>query len=212
MKINELFLSIQGESTFSGLPCIFIRFCGCNLKCAYCDTQYHSEVNLELNVQEIYDKIKEYEPVRLVEFTGGEPLLQKELVQLMRLLHLEKYTLLLETNGSLALQEIPDYVHKIIDVKCPDSGVDDSFLIDNLHYFLPDRDNLKFVISSERDYIWAKDFLEKNQLTGSSILFSTVLTKIEPHQIAEWILLDRLNIRFQLQLHKYIWSPEKRGV
>ena len=172
MNINELFFSIQGESTYCGLPCIFVRFCGCNLNCSYCDTKYHSEIKLRLSIQEVFEKIKEYEPVKLVEFTGGEPLLQKELVQLINLLHQDNYTILIETNGSISLNNIPDFVHKIVDVKCPDSGAEDSFLTENLHYFDEDRDNLKFVISSEKDYLWAKEFLYKNNLSGQSILFS----------------------------------------
>ncbi len=212
MNINELFFSIQGESTYCGLPCIFVRFCGCNLNCSYCDTKYHSEIKLRLSIQEVFEKIKEYEPVKLVEFTGGEPLLQKELVQLINLLHQDNYTILIETNGSISLNNIPDFVHKIVDVKCPDSGAEDSFLTENLHYFDEDRDNLKFVISSEKDYLWAKEFLYKNNLSGQSILFSFVLGKLEPKQIVEWVLRDKLDIRFQLQLHKYIWSPGQKGV
>mgnify|MGYP001260813010 CR=1 FL=1 len=212
MNINEIFLSIQGESTFSGLPCIFIRFCGCNLNCSYCDTQYHTEINETLTPHELCERIQAYSPVKLVELTGGEPLLQPDLSVLISLLYDRKYQILIETNGSIDLSQIPDYVHKIIDVKCPDSGEGKSFLKENLLYFKPERDNLKFVISSENDYLWAKAFLKNNHLAGESIIFSTVLNKLEPRVIAEWIIRDRLDVRFQLQIHKFIWSPEQKGV
>nr|MBP7562894.1 radical SAM protein [Candidatus Cloacimonadota bacterium] len=144
MNINEIFLSIQGESNFSGLPCILIRFCGCNLNCSYCDTQYHTEINETLTPHELCERIQAYSPVKLVELTGGEPLLQPDLSVLISLLYDRKYQILIETNGSIGLSQIPDYVHKIIDVKCPDSGEGKSFLKENLLYFKPERDNLKF--------------------------------------------------------------------
>lgn len=212
MNINEIFLSIQGESTFSGIPCIFIRFCNCNLNCNYCDTKYHNEINLSLNPDEIIAYLKRYSPVKIIELTGGEPLLQTELIALINLLIKHKYTILIETNGSQDLKQIPSIVHKIIDVKCPDSGEGHSFLPANLNYFNLYYDNLKFVISSENDYNFAKEFLAKYNIFGSNILFSTVLDKIEPKTIAEWIIRDKLNVRFQLQLHKYIWDPNLRGV
>lgn len=212
MNINEIFLSLQGESTFSGLPCIFIRFCGCNLKCNYCDTQYHHEINERLTPDQILDRIKAYSPVSLVELTGGEPMLQEDIYDLINLLISHSYQVMIETNGSILLDKVSPLVHKIIDVKCPDSGMGDSFLIENLSFLHKDRDNLKFVISSINDYEWAKAFLKDHQLYGSHILLSAVSSSVSIQSIAEWIIRDRLDVRFQLQMHKYIWSPDVRGV
>jgi len=212
MNINEIFLSIQGESTFSGLPCIFVRFCNCNLNCSYCDTKYNTEINLTLDTIQLIEYIKKYHPVKLIELTGGEPLLQPDLPDLCDKLIDRGYEVLIETNGSLNLKQINHKVHKIIDVKCPDSGEGSSFLIENLNYFKPDRDNLKFVISSLIDYEFAKNFLVKHSVSGPSVLFSGVSDRIEAKQLAEEITKDRLDVRFQLQLHKYIWDPDKRGV
>ncbi len=212
MNINEIFLSLQGESTFAGLPCIFIRFCGCNLDCSYCDTQYHHEINEQLTPAQILDRIKAYSPVTLVELTGGEPMIQEEIYDLIDLLISQSFQVMIESNGSILLDKVSPLVHKIIDVKCPDSGMGTSFLTANLSYFQKERDNLKFVISSYTDYEWAKAFLKHHNLSGSDILFSAVSSSVSIQSLAEWIIRDRLDVRFQLQMHKYIWSPETRGV
>jgi len=212
LSLNEFFLSIQGESTYAGLPCIFIRTSGCNLSCNYCDTQYHTEINLKLTSSQILSKINEFLPVKLVEITGGEPLLQDGLYELISQLNTNNFKILLETNGSILLDKVPDYVCKIIDVKCPGSGEFNSFLKDNLHYFNPDYDNLKFVISDRTDYIWARGFLINNKLFGKHTIFSAAYNRLKPELLANWIIEDRLDIRMQLQLHKYIWDPDTKGV
>jgi len=204
MKISEIFYSIQGESTYSGLPCVFVRTSGCNLNCAYCDTKYAQKHGKEMSIQTILNCINRFHHTNLVEITGGEPLLQPAIYQLLTSLNQDKFNILLETNGSMNLQNIPDYVCKIIDVKAPSSGYEDSFLLDNLTYFNHEKDNLKFVLSSQEDYQWMKAFLRLHGLYGQYILVSTVAEQINPQKIAEQILADGLNVRFQLQIHKYI--------
>ena len=212
LDICEIFSSIQGESTYQGLPCIFIRFSRCNLRCSYCDTTYSFESGKLFTVNEVIRYLKrEFDSIKLVEITGGEPLLQKELIPLIETLHYEGYKVLLETNGSLSLQDIPDYVVKIVDVKCPGSGEVDSFRIDNLSY-LNEKDELKFVLTDYKDYLFAKEFITKHQINTPIIHFSPVLTSLSPATLAEWILKDRLNVRLHLQLHKFIWSLDTRGV
>ncbi len=212
LNISEIFCSIQGESTYSGLPCIFIRLAGCNLRCDYCDTTYSYESDISLSINDIITKVKEYDPVRLVEITGGEPLLQLEVYQLFDSLHKDGYTILLETNGSISLKDVPDYVIKIVDVKCPGSGEEESFLIKNLEYINEEKDEIKFVLSDNFDYNWAKDFMIKYKLNDYEILLSPVSEKLESQGLAKWIIEDKLPIRMQLQLHKIIWDKDKRGV
>jgi len=204
MIISEIFYSIQGESTYSGLPCVFVRTAGCNLKCAYCDTKYAMERGKTMTIEAILESISHFHHTHLVEITGGEPLLQADIHELFDCLHTQGFHILLETNGSVSLQYIPDYVCKIIDVKTPSSGYAYSFVLDNLRYFNPDKDNLKFVLSSLEDYKWMKTFLKQQGLCGQHILVSTVADQINPQIIAEQILTDGLNVRFQLQIHKYI--------
>jgi 7-carboxy-7-deazaguanine synthase len=212
IDICEIFLSIQGESTYQGLPCIFIRFSGCNLRCSYCDTTYSFQSGKLFTVDEIIQYLKkEYGSIKLVEITGGEPLLQREIISLIERLQSERYKVLIETNGSLNLQDIPDYVVKVVDVKCPGSGEVDSFRIDNLSY-LNDKDELKFVLADHKDYLFAKEFITKHQIKTPIIHFSPVIVSLSPATLAEWILKDRLNVRLHLQLHKYIWNPDTRGV
>jgi len=212
LNISEIFCSIQGESTYSGLPCIFIRLAGCNLRCDYCDTTYSYESDISLSINDIITKVKEYDPVRLVEITCGEPLLQSEVYQLFDSLHKDGYTILLETNGSISLKDVPDYVIKIVDVKCPGSGEEESFLIKNLEYINEEKDEIKFVLSDNFDYNWAKDFMIKYKLNDYEILLSPVSEKLESQGLAKWIIEDKLPIRMQLQLHKIIWDKDKRGV
>lgn len=210
MKVNEIFLSLQGESTHAGLLCLFVRLTGCNLRCSWCDTTYSYDEGTFMTPDEIYNLIKTHK-VSLVEFTGGEPWLQKdELIPVMEKLISENYTILLETNGSIDLSDVPNGVIKIIDVKLGGSGEGDTFCKLNLDYLTP-KDELKFVISSNEDYHEVKKFIENNNLEGKvNLLFSPVMGKsITPSEIAEYIVRDRLPVRFQLQLHKYIWNDER---
>ncbi|MBW6515108.1 MAG: radical SAM protein [Candidatus Cloacimonetes bacterium] len=208
IDLSEIFCSIQGESTFAGLPCIFIRLAGCNLRCSYCDTFYSYEKAFSLSTEDIVEKISEFRPINLVEITGGEPLLQTEIYRLFDLLNKQGYKILLETNGSISLEKVPFFVTKIVDVKCPGSGCKDPFLLTNIQ-FLTLQDELKFVLSNYEDYIFAKEFLAENSISNLPILFSPVPDRLQPHLLANWILKDRLPVRLQLQLHKYIWHGEE---
>lgn len=210
LDISEIFYSIQGESTFAGLPCIFIRLAGCNLNCRYCDTRYSLETQSRLAAADILSQIKKYFPVKLVEITGGEPLLQTEVYALINLLYEEGYKILLETNGSINLANIPLFVHKIVDVKCPGSGCEDSFNKKNLALINKSSDEIKFVISSKLDYQWAKVFIKNNKLSTYQILFSAVTEKVSLKKLAEWILKDKIKARLQPQIHKFIWPGEER--
>jgi 7-carboxy-7-deazaguanine synthase len=212
LKISEIFCSIQGESTYSGLPCIFIRLAGCNLRCDYCDTTYSYESDIEFSVADIISKVKDYDPVKLVEITGGEPLLQSEVYQLFELLHQDGFTILIESNGSISLRDVPEYIIKIVDVKCPGSGEKDSFLLENLEFIHKKKDEIKFVLSDNFDYNWAKDFITKYKLNDYEILFSAVSDRLDQQDLAQWIVEDGLSVRMQLQLHKVIWDKDKRGV
>lgn len=212
LNISEIFCSIQGESTYAGLPCIFIRLAGCNLRCDYCDTTYSYESEITLSTNDIITKVKEYNPTKFVEITGGEPLLQPEVFQLIESLHNDGYTILLETNGSISLKDVPEYVIKIVDVKCPGSGEENSFLLENLEYIYKEKDEIKFVLSDNYDYNWAKDFMFKYKLNDYEILLSPVSEKLEPQNLAKWITEDKLSVRMQLQLHKIIWDKNRRGV
>ncbi|OPY69935.1 MAG: 7-carboxy-7-deazaguanine synthase [Syntrophorhabdus sp. PtaU1.Bin002] len=211
LKVNEVFHSIQGESTFAGLPCTFIRLTGCNLRCSYCDTAYAYEEGKEWSIPDLIDCAKHYQSP-LVEVTGGEPLLQAGTPELVRALLDEDREVLVETNGSLDISVIDKRAVIIMDMKCPDSGMSDKNLFANVGC-LKSRDEVKFVIASEGDYSWAKSMIKEHRLERTcTILFSSVYGKLRPSRLAEWILRDRLKARLQLQLHKYIWEPEKRGV
>lgn len=212
LNISEIFCSIQGESTYAGLPCIFIRLAGCNLRCEYCDTTYSHESEINLSIEDIITKVKEYDPIKLIEITGGEPLLQPEVYKLFESLHKNGYNILLETNGSISLKDVPEYVIKIVDVKCPGSGEENSFLLENLEFIDQEKDEIKFVLSDNYDFNWAKDFINKYKLFEYEILFSPVSDKLEPQDLAKWIIDDKLPVRLQLQLHKIIWDKDKRGV
>lgn len=211
LKVNEVFHSIQGESTFAGLPCTFIRLTGCNLRCSYCDTAYAYEEGKEWSVPDLIDYAKNYQSP-LVEVTGGEPLLQAGTPELVRALLGEGCEVLVETNGSLDISVIDKRAVIIMDMKCPDSGMSDKNLFSNVGCLKP-RDEIKFVIASEGDYLWAKSMIREHRLEGTcAILFSSVYGKLQPSRLAEWILRDDIKVRLQLQLHKYIWGPERRGV
>jgi len=204
MIISEIFYSIQGESTYSGLPCVFVRTSGCNLKCTYCDTKHALQHGKSMTIGAILESISRFKHTSLVEITGGEPLLQEDIHELFDCLHAQGFQILLETNGTVSLQYIPEYVCKIVDVKTPASGYAGYFVLENLFYINKDKDNLKFVLSSLDDYVWMKTFLKQHCLYGWHILVSPVSEMINPQVIAEQILTDGLNVRFQLQIHKYI--------
>lgn len=211
-KINEIYYSIQGESSLAGLPCVFVRFTYCNLRCTYCDTAYAFYEGRDCTVDEIISEVKEYN-CKLVEITGGEPLVQREeCLELMRkLCHLD-YQVMIETGGSLPINGIDPRVKIIMDLKCPSSGMMKKNLYENI-YFLKPIDEVKFVIGTREDYDWAKEIMKQYDLSNKcTVLFSPVFGQIEPSEIVHWILEDKLPVRFQLQMHKYIWHPETKGV
>ncbi len=211
LKVCEIFYSLQGESTFTGLPCTFVRLSGCNLDCAWCDTRYAKDESTSLSIEKILDQIKIF-GCNLVEITGGEPLLQEETPRLISQLLDLKFQVLLETNGSQAIRDIDPGCIKILDVKCPSSNESDSFLYKNLRY-LTKRDEIKFVIGSRQDYEYARTIImEKLSLHQSRIHLSPVFGHITPARLAAWILEDRLPARLSLQQHKIIWNPDQRGV
>lgn len=211
-KINEIYFSIQGESSKAGLPCVFIRFTYCNLRCTYCDTEYAFYEGNEMSIEEIIGEVRKYD-CKLVEITGGEPLVQREeCLQLMKELCDMGYEVMIETGGSLPVNGIDQRVMIIMDLKCPSSGMMKKNLYENLNY-LKEKDEIKFVIGDIDDYRWAKDIISHYDLTENhSALFSVVFGKLEPIELVNWILQDKLNVRFQLQTHKYIWNPETKGV
>lgn len=212
LKINEIYQSIQGESSKAGLPCVFVRFTYCNLRCEYCDTEYAFYEGKDYTVDQIIHKIREYE-CNLVEVTGGEPLVQDEECRLlMKQLCDENFEVLLETGGSLPIKDIDSRIKIIMDLKCPSSGMMKKNLYENLSYLKTD-DELKFVIGSREDYDWAKEIINKYDLENRcDILFSVVFNKLDPVTLVEWMLTDKIKARFQLQMHKYIWQPETKGV
>jgi len=211
LVVNELFYSIQGESSYAGLPCVFVRLTYCNLRCTYCDSEYTFEEGEPLSIDEIVSRVREYQ-CPLVEVTGGEPLFQSNTPQLLKRLCDEGFTVLLETGGSLPLTQVDQRVTSIVDFKCPSSGMEKKNLW-SIAVELKQKDEVKFVIGNREDYDWAKDKITRYSLvTRCSVLLSVVFGKLEPVRLAEWILDDRLPVRFQLQQHKMIWDPGKRGV
>lgn len=211
LKVNEIYFSVQGESTKAGLPCVFIRLTYCNLRCTYCDTEYAFYEGKDISIDEIISEVKKYN-CKLVEVTGGEPLVQKESLQLMEKLCDEGFEVLLETGGSLPVKEIDKRVKIIMDLKCPSSGMLKKNFYENIDY-LKQKDELKFVIGTREDYEWAKDIMQKYNLNEKcEVLFSVVFGMLEPLTLVEWILEDKLNVRFQLQMHKFIWEPTAKGV
>lgn len=211
LKINEIYYSIQGESSFTGLPCIFIRLTYCNLRCSYCDSEYTFYEGNDMSINQILDKIRKY-PCKLVEVTGGEPLVQKECIELLQKLVELNYNVLLETSGSLTIKNVPNQVINIIDFKCPTSNMEKKNLWDNINY-LKNGDEVKFVIGDREDYDWAKRKIKKYGIEDKcSILMSPSYNQIQEKELVKWILEDNLNVRFQIQLHKKIWPEEERGV
>jgi len=212
LKINEIYHSIQGESTSAGRRCAFVRLTYCNLRCTYCDTEYAFYEGEDMSVQRVINEIEKY-GCKLVEITGGEPLVQAdECLELMNKLCKLGYEVMIETGGSLSIKDIDPRVKIIMDLKCPSSGMEKKNLYQNLMFLKPN-DELKFVIGDRMDYEWTNDVLKKYNLQGKCIiLFSVVFGKLEPVELINWILKDKLDVRFQLQMHKYIWHPETKGV
>ncbi|MCK5227988.1 MAG: radical SAM protein [Desulfobulbaceae bacterium] len=211
LLVSEIFYSIQGESSFAGLPCVFIRLAGCNLRCSYCDARYtYEEDGFEKTLDELIDCTGK-RPHALVEITGGEPLLQENVYPLIDLLKEEGRTVLLETNGSIPLNRVPAGVIKIMDIKCPDSGMHEKMDFTNLTY-LTKQDEIKFVLSSRDDYDWAIKTIERYGLKEKNLLFSPVEGRLQADHLAEWVLADTLPVRIQIQLHKVLWPDRKRGV
>jgi 7-carboxy-7-deazaguanine synthase len=209
LRLTEIFYSLQGESTLIGLPTVFIRLTGCPLRCQYCDTEYAFNGGKKRSIPEILEEVYRYE-AQYVTVTGGEPLAQKECIELMDKL-VETHTVSLETSGAMDISKVNSKVIRIVDIKTPGSKESDKNLLENLQY-LTSQDQLKFVICSQADYNWSKAFLAEHNLYGRChILFSPSYHEIQPQALAEWILSDRLNVRMQVQLHKIIWG-EKAGV
>jgi 7-carboxy-7-deazaguanine synthase len=226
MQITEIYRSIQGESSFAGLPCIFVRLTACNLRCTWCDSEYTFSGGRKTSPDEVEAEVEKLAPSGLVEITGGEPMLQeRELVPFMERLLARGYTLLLETSGERPLGRVPKEVHKIVDVKCPGSGEGGSFRLSNLET-LTAEDEIKFVLTGRADYEFARDFIREHQLQCKvrDVIFSPAFLKnpdsardtsncmLDPRQLAEWILEDKLNVRLGLQIHKFIWEPATKGV
>jgi 7-carboxy-7-deazaguanine synthase len=227
MQITEIYKSLQGESTYAGLPCVFVRLTGCNLRCTWCDSEYTFHGGRKMSLSEVLDEVSRLSPGGgLVEITGGEPMLQeREVVPLMQTLVQAGYKVLLETSGERLLQNVPPAVIKIVDVKCPDSGEGDTFRTENLDS-LTDRDEVKFVISSHRDYEFAREFVNRHNLARkvNAVLFSPAFRKeatgardcshclLDPRELAEWMIADNVPARLGLQLHKFIWDPALKGV
>ena len=212
LTINEIYRSIQGESTWAGLPCIFVRLTFCDLRCSYCDTAYAFYSGSKLPLPEIIQRVLAFE-CPLVEITGGEPLLQRNVLPLMKELCDSDKTVLIETSGAHDISGIDPRVHRIMDLKTPGSGESERNRYANIVH-LTKRDEVKFVIGSRDDYVWSKQKIIEFDLIERSgtVLFSPIFDRINPREIVEWLLEDNLKVRFQLQMHKFIWAPETQGV
>lgn len=227
MQIIEIYKSLQGESSYTGIPCVFVRLAGCNLRCVWCDSEYTFKGGVRMTADEIENEVHRLSPDGgLVEITGGEPMLQeREVVPLMDRLLISGYTVLLETSGERPLENVPEHVVKIVDVKCPDSGEGNTFRHENLKV-LTRRDEVKFVISSRFDYEFARDFIRLHELEArvGSVILSPAFRKdaagsrdashclVDPQDLAEWLLAANLKVRLGLQIHKFIWEPSLKGV
>ncbi|HSB51962.1 MAG TPA: radical SAM protein [Dissulfurispiraceae bacterium] len=211
LKVCEIFASIQGESTYAGLPCVFVRLTGCNLRCTYCDTAYAYEEGREMPVTDIVDMVRSY-GVSLVELTGGEPLLQGDARTLATALADRGCTVLIETNGSISIAGLDSRAVVIMDVKTPGSGMHGMTDLSNL-VRLREEDEVKFVITGRSDYEWSRDFVQKQALAGRCVvLFSPAYGMVSPLELSRWILVDKLPVRLNIQLHKHIFGPDERGV
>lgn len=226
MRLIELYKSVQGESSFAGLPCVFVRLAGCNLRCSWCDSEYTFTGGKAYTQLEVETAIAALAPVRLIEFTGGEPMLQeRELLPLIERLLTQNYTLLMETSGERPLAAVPKAVHKIMDVKCPGSGESARFHLPNLDA-LTQRDEVKFVLTNRADYEFARAFVQQHDLATrcGQILLSPAFLKtpaatrdaancmLDPQSLVDWMLADGLPVRLSLQIHKFIWEPQTKGV
>jgi 7-carboxy-7-deazaguanine synthase len=212
MRVTEIFLSIQGESSWTGYPCVFVRTTGCNLRCVWCDTEYSFYGGRDMPVEEIVDEVQRISRgCRLVELTGGEPLLQKDIVQLAELLLEGGFEVLCETSGSVDIGMLPAEVVKIMDIKCPGSGEVEKNLWGNLEKLGPD-DEVKFVIGDRADYEWALAVIAERRLGGRKLLFAPVWDELDLKTLAHWMMEDNAPARLQTQLHKHIWSPHESGV
>jgi 7-carboxy-7-deazaguanine synthase len=212
LTINEIFHSIQGESTYAGRPCVFVRLTACDLRCRWCDTPYAFHEGRKMTVDDVVADV-EARGCPTVEVTGGEPLLQPDVYPLMQRLLDAGKTVLVETGGHRSIADVPAGVIRIMDVKCPGSGESDKNDWSNFAR-LTKADEVKFVIADRRDYEYARDILRREDLPSrvSAVLFSPVHGELDPKRLSEWVIEDRLDVRVQLQVHKYIWSPETRGV
>jgi len=211
MRVTEIFHSIQGESSHVGQPCVFVRLTGCPLRCTWCDTEYAFYGGYEQSIEQILTKVDSY-GCQLVEVTGGEPLAQADAFQLIARLCERGYQVLIETSGAIDISPVDRRAHVILDVKCPGSGMTDRMYWPNLN-LLTMKDEAKFVLCDRNDYDWARKTITQYELTRRcSVLMSPVFGSLEPRLLAEWVLADRLPVRFQLQLHKLVWAPDMRGV
>jgi 7-carboxy-7-deazaguanine synthase len=212
LNVNEIFYSIQGESTHAGEPCVFVRLTACDLRCSWCDTAYAFTEGGKRPLDEVVDEVLGFD-CPLVEITGGEPLLQKETIPLMERLLAAGKTVLVETGGHRSIASVPAAVVKIVDVKCPGSGEAEKMHWENLDLLAP-HDEVKFVIKDRADYEYARDVVRRYALEtrAAALLFSPVHGVLDPKSLSEWILADKLPVRLQLQLHKYVWEPTTRGV
>ncbi len=211
LKINEIYKSIQGESTYTGIPTVFVRTSGCPLRCSFCDTSYAFFEGSKMSIEQILEKIKIFN-TSYVCITGGEPLIQKDICELMQILCDKNYNISLETSGAFSCQKVDSRVKKIVDVKTPDSGEKDSFLLENFKY-IDSKDEMKFVICSQEDFKWAIEFVKQHCLLKKCVvLFSPSHQKVGAKWLAENILSEDIEVRLQIQTHKYIWGSEVRGV
>jgi len=213
LRLIEIYASVQGESTWAGLPCVFVRLARCNLRCRWCDTAYSFKGGEKRRLADIVDEVAGY-GIPLVEITGGEPLAQKACPLLCEMLLERGHTVLVETSGSLPIDVLPAPVYTIMDLKCPGSGEVRRNHWPNIEALDPDRDEVKFVIASREDYEWSRDTVTRYNLTERcrAVLFSPVFGEAAPAEMVDWILEDKLPVRFQLQMHKFIWDPAERGV
>ena len=212
LSVNEIFYSIQGESTYAGKPCVFVRLAGCDLRCTWCDTPYAFSEGRKMTIDEIVQQVDAFRSP-LVEVTGGEPLLQDDVYPLMERLLDSGRTVLLETGGQVDVSRVPGGVIKVMDVKCPASGETDRMEWGNIDRLGP-RDQVKFVIKDRADYEFASDIVQRHALDRrcAAVLLSPVHGVLDPKELSAWILEDRMPVRLQLQLHKHIWGPDVRGV
>ncbi len=211
LKINEIFFSIQGESSRAGMPCVFVRLTYCNLRCVYCDTEYAFYEGTDMTLEEVIYEVEKYN-CKLVEITGGEPLVQEKVHELMKNLCDKNFEVMIETGGSLPIETIDKRVKIIMDLKTPYSKMEHKNRYENIDFLKPN-DEVKFVIGNRDDYEWSKEIISEYQLDKKCmVLMSPVFEEISNLELATWILEDKLNVRFQIQMHKYIWHPETRGV